>query len=523
MSSFQFGREFLRSISQALLVIYLGITFLVFFVRLASCILAQYNIEDRAASEWEGILFRGLGWLVVGAKISAIEGAVGFATTSFGVILTRRILRMIGRACIIIGVIKGLASPSPRISFGMIMFFVFRPDRKEEFLILDTDKASDFLSGTRKLKLSGVRTHISSPQLIQSSMTRRISMMVSQRLSLRQSRLFPLPRPNSASALAPLEQTPVSSRRSSIVMVDQPTHTSSATKSRPIPLEFGRVSSTSFESHVSVVRGHGRAPTLVLRLSPTDLPSGDMLAAISANMTDTATTNYAASDMPLSFLEPQSAPLPRFTGEPSGSRSGSPESDGSRSSWSRERSRVGQSRRISSPPAVPPLPPNLSPTRSMHTLFPLPPPPPSRGPFISPSTQPELELEPTNAAVAVVRPDSDVLGRQRSTRSRRAISTSTVGDMSIDWIVPESSSTAATRFKGIGTAPIRTAHASMSAATVHSSVAIEHQESTGEMTLKESGSGGGGGGSRRERARRDSGVLGVDDLARVRRSVQTIS
>ena len=57
----------------------------------------------------------------------------------------------------------------------------------------------------------------------------------------------------------------------------------------------------------------------------------------------------------------------------------------------------------------------------------------------------------------------------------------------------------------------------MSAAAVRSSVAIEHQESTGD-TLRESA-----GGSRRERARRDSGVLGVDDLARVRRSVQTIS
>jgi hypothetical protein len=122
MPSFQFGSEFLRSTSLALLVIYQALTFSVFFVRLASCILAQYNIEDRAASEWEGILFRGLGWLAVGAKISAIESATGFATTSFGVILTRRVLRMIGRACIIIGVIKGFAS-SPCCSLCMITYF----------------------------------------------------------------------------------------------------------------------------------------------------------------------------------------------------------------------------------------------------------------------------------------------------------------------------------------------------------------------------------------------------------------
>ena len=476
-----------------------------FFVRLASCVLAQYNIEDRAASEWEGILFRGLGWLVIGAKISAIETAIGFATTSFGVILTRRILRMIGRACLIIGVIKGFVSPPRMFCYNNVFF---RPDHKEEFLILDTDKANEFLSGTRKLKLSGVRANISSPQLVQSSMTRRLSRMV----SLRQSRsTFPLPYRNSISVFA-FGQTPNSSRRSSTVLLDRPTYTSSATRSRPAPLELGRVSSASLESHVSVVRGHGRAPTLVLRLSPTTLASGEMLAAMSANVTDTATINYVVPDpMPSSATEPQSAPLPRFTGEPLGPRPGSPESEGSRLSWSRERSRMGPSRRTSFKfPPVPPPPANDSRT-SVDTSMPLyTPPSPPREPFIWPVTQPEPE--PPTSAAAEIRPDSGVLGRQRSARSRRGASTSTVGDMSIDWIVPESS----TRFRGIGTAPVRLTQASISAATVRSSVAIEHQEST--ETLRESG----GGGSRRERARRDSGVLGVDDLARVRRSVQTI-
>jgi hypothetical protein len=123
MTSFQFGSEFLRSTSLALLAIYEAATFLVFFIRLASCVLAQYNIEDRAASEWEGILFRGLGWLVIGAKISAIETATGFATTSFGVILTRRVLRMIGRACIIIGVIKGFGLPVVVLYDKLIKYF----------------------------------------------------------------------------------------------------------------------------------------------------------------------------------------------------------------------------------------------------------------------------------------------------------------------------------------------------------------------------------------------------------------
>ncbi|KAF8477823.1 hypothetical protein DFH94DRAFT_694634 [Russula ochroleuca] len=491
MTSFQFGSEFLRSTSLALLAIYEAATFLVFFIRLASCVLAQYNIEDRAASEWEGILFRGLGWLVIGAKISAIETATGFATTSFGVILTRRVLRMIGRACIIIGVIKG-------------------PDRKEEFLILDTDKAKDFLKGTRKLRLSGVRANISSPQLVQSTMTRRLSMMV----SLRQSRAtfpFPLPRPNTPIANA-LEQTPVSSRRSSVVMPDQPTRVSPPAKSRPAPLTLERASS---ESHVSVVRSNGRAPTLVLRLSPMNMPSGDLLAAaMSAKWTDTATIDVGADPVLFSASELHSAPLPRFTGGPSGPLSGSPDSESPQSAWNREGSRTGPSRRSSLSPAVPPLPPDVSRTPT--------PQPVPREPFIWPPMQPEPEPVsvpvPTSVAAGSP-PESGAIARQRSTRSRRTGSTSTVGDMSIDWIVPESSTTPG-RFKGIGTAPIRMTQTPTSAAVVRSSVAIERQE---ESPREGGGLGGsGGGGSRRERARRDSGVLGVDDLARVRRSMQNM-
>jgi len=107
LASFQFGREFLGSASLALLTIYQAITLWLFFLRLASCIWAQRDIELRAAAEREGMLFRGTGWLVIGIMMSTIESAVGFAMTCFGVILTRRILRMLGRACLIIGIVKG--------------------------------------------------------------------------------------------------------------------------------------------------------------------------------------------------------------------------------------------------------------------------------------------------------------------------------------------------------------------------------------------------------------------------------
>ena len=497
MSSFQFGSEFLRSTSLALLVIYEAATFLVFFIRLASCILAQNNIEDRAAYEWEGIMFRGLGWLVIGAKISAVETAIGFATTSFGVILTRRVLRLIGHACIIIGVIKGFVPPFLYVFPYDNVFF--RPDRKEEFLILDTDKTNEF-KGTRKLRLSGGRMNISSPRLLQSTMSRRLSQMA----SLRRSRAnFPTPQQPISPIASANEQSPVSSRKSSLALLNQPTFKPPA-KTRPAPIVLERKSN---ESNVSVVRSIGRAPTLVLRLSPMNLPSGDLLAKMSAKWTDTATINFVGADpIPLS---PRSAPLPRFADEPSGPSFVFPESDGTRNS---ERSRTGRSRRSSLPPVMPLLPSDASPSTT--------PQPSPRQPFVWPSQrgselEPELEPEPTSIAAESM---AGAIARRRSSRSRRTGSTSSFGDMSIDWIVPESSTTPG-RFKGIGSAPIRTTQTPTSAAAVRSSsyVAVERQEE-----LPRERQGGGGGGSRRERARRDSGVLGMDDLARVRRSMQTM-
>jgi hypothetical protein len=248
-----------------------------------------------------------------------------------------------------------------------------------------------------------------------------------------------------------------------------------------------------------------------------------LAAAMSAKWTDTATIDVGADPVLFSASELHSAPLPGLTGGLPGPPSGSPDSETSQLAWNREDLHLGPSRRSSLFPVVLPLPP-LPPDAS-RTPTP-PPPPPPREPFIWPSTQPEPEPEPEPvpvpepAGVAVGSPpESGAIARQRSTRSRRTGSTSTVGDMSIDWIVPESSTTPG-RFKGIGTAPIRMTQTPTSAAVVRSSVAIERQE---EPPREGGGLGGsGGGGSRRERARRDSGVLGVDDLARVRRSMQAM-
>jgi hypothetical protein len=113
---FQFGREFLSSTSLALMTIYQAITFLIFFSRLVLGLMAQRDIEDTAASDREGVLFRGTGWLSMGMKIAAVETALGFASTDFVMVLSRRVLRFLARACVIIGVVKGFVPTARALS-----------------------------------------------------------------------------------------------------------------------------------------------------------------------------------------------------------------------------------------------------------------------------------------------------------------------------------------------------------------------------------------------------------------------
>jgi hypothetical protein len=45
--------------------------------------------------------------MATGIKLGAIETVVGFAPAGFGGAITRRILRLLGRACLIVGIVKG--------------------------------------------------------------------------------------------------------------------------------------------------------------------------------------------------------------------------------------------------------------------------------------------------------------------------------------------------------------------------------------------------------------------------------
>ncbi|KAI0643804.1 hypothetical protein C8Q79DRAFT_155326 [Trametes meyenii] len=101
---------FLSSVTLILLTAFQALNFCIAFYRLVKAFSHQRNIEttDREKKEMEAHLFRGLGWIVAGMKLGAVETVIGFAQGGFGVAFTRRLLRFLGHACLVIGIVKGV-------------------------------------------------------------------------------------------------------------------------------------------------------------------------------------------------------------------------------------------------------------------------------------------------------------------------------------------------------------------------------------------------------------------------------
>ncbi|ESK87764.1 hypothetical protein Moror_11301 [Moniliophthora roreri MCA 2997] len=102
----RFTWTFLSSLAIALLTAYQAVNFCFAFFRLAKAFINSRRIETSSSDEV--VLFNGMGWINAGIKLGAIESVVGFAEAGFGTALVRRILRFLGRACLVIGSIKGV-------------------------------------------------------------------------------------------------------------------------------------------------------------------------------------------------------------------------------------------------------------------------------------------------------------------------------------------------------------------------------------------------------------------------------
>lgn len=97
---------FFTSLTLALFTAYQAINFSFVFFRVGKAFIHQRSIEMTSSDEAH--LFRGIGWIAGAYKLGAIETVIGFAQGGFGGALTRRILRFLSRAALVIGLVKGV-------------------------------------------------------------------------------------------------------------------------------------------------------------------------------------------------------------------------------------------------------------------------------------------------------------------------------------------------------------------------------------------------------------------------------
>ncbi|KAA1472003.1 hypothetical protein DENSPDRAFT_838136 [Dentipellis sp. KUC8613] len=256
-ASMQSIRDFLNSLGLVLLTVYQVATFFIVIVRLAAAIVNQRSIEAQANEDNEAHLFRGTGWMALGIKFGAIESIIGFATGSFGIFFTRRFLRMISRACIIIGVVRG-------------------PDSHEDFEIMQPKRdRTPNIPATRQIT-------ISDPQLVSSSMLERdgangrptlqpiATFGQHNRLSAQtQTTNATGTYPSNSTFTSPMSDAPAPPLPP-LALAVPPIPAEARPRPRKLDLNHRRSTSTD---RVTVHTVDGRAPTLVLRLSDDNLPN----------------------------------------------------------------------------------------------------------------------------------------------------------------------------------------------------------------------------------------------------------
>ncbi|EPQ51754.1 hypothetical protein GLOTRDRAFT_132572 [Gloeophyllum trabeum ATCC 11539] len=234
--------NFFSSFALALLTAYQALAFCVVFFRLVKSFVDQRSIETSGQGDHQVVLFKGLGWLAIGLKLGAVETIVGFARDGFGVPLVRRILRFLSRACIIIGVVKGM-------------------DIREDFTVFDTTRPQS--EGRRK---SALRMLISNPR---QSTFRRMSAPLDPQLAAALANLG-IERPNEKS------QNPHTSFHQQQQQLPFPQAAYTGAPS-PSPVLTYKPRPTS---RVTVLMTPGTAPTLNLRFSGLDMPSPTEIAHI---------------------------------------------------------------------------------------------------------------------------------------------------------------------------------------------------------------------------------------------------
>ncbi|KAH9885285.1 hypothetical protein C8Q73DRAFT_718283 [Cubamyces lactineus] len=103
------SEEFLSTVTLVLMTAFQALNFCIAFYRLVVALQHRRNIESSENEKaMEAQFFRGLGWIVVGMKLGAIETVIGFAQGGFGIAFARRLIRFFAHACLVIGIIQGV-------------------------------------------------------------------------------------------------------------------------------------------------------------------------------------------------------------------------------------------------------------------------------------------------------------------------------------------------------------------------------------------------------------------------------
>ncbi|KAI0922800.1 hypothetical protein AcW1_002639 [Taiwanofungus camphoratus] len=102
------------------------------FVSRRSVVAAQDEKEVKAH------LFHGLGWIAAGLTLGTVETVIGFAQGGFVFAITRRVLRFLGRACLIVGVGNGVDTVEDFTIYGTEV----QPHRRSRLLALISNPRS---------------------------------------------------------------------------------------------------------------------------------------------------------------------------------------------------------------------------------------------------------------------------------------------------------------------------------------------------------------------------------------------
>lgn len=260
---------FFNSLTLVLLVIFQALNFLACFFRLFQAIQNHRRIQETGNNDNEIHLFNGIGWMAAGIKLGAVESVIGFAAGDFGLTLTRRILRMLGRALLIVGIVKGLDLAE---DFQFIKNRPRKVTRRSNLLLLISSPrpnsfrqmgGHDFESGTqapavmaRSRPLSAIRASLSSFRLPTSD--RPPSTQVAQiTTEQRKSSWLPVPQSRFSFSEKSFGEPPHSASTTTVSDLKSPTPSPLTIVTKGLP--------SSPDQRVIVRYRHGRAPTLDLK------------------------------------------------------------------------------------------------------------------------------------------------------------------------------------------------------------------------------------------------------------------